>query len=117
VTAPAPVAISWPSDPVLKFDLCERRDGRFFRPDLAPGAARYVFGHDGKPIALNFVCPCGCALVSTISFCGQHPRWHFDGNEERPTLTPSVQITHGCRWHGHLVAGVWQTMPNWVKGQ
>jgi hypothetical protein len=40
--------------------------------------------------------------------------WDWNGNVERPTLSPSIQIlghgkpgTEGCRWHGFLRDGVW----------
>lgn len=33
----------------------------------------------------------------------QQPSWKFDGNRERPTLTPSVHVIG--HWHGWLRAG------------
>jgi hypothetical protein len=33
----------------------------------------------------------------------QHPSWEWDGNEEKPTLTPSVHLPG--RWHGWFRAG------------
>ena len=40
--------------------------------------------------------------------------WKWDGNVERPTLTPSINCvaekggkpTGGCGWHGHITNGV-----------
>lgn len=29
--------------------------------------------------------------------------WGWDGNEDKPTLTPSIDLRE--RWHGHLTAG------------
>jgi hypothetical protein len=29
--------------------------------------------------------------------------WNWDGNEEKPTLTPSIEVKE--KWHGHLQAG------------
>lgn len=35
--------------------------------------------------------------------------WQWDGNIEKPTLTPSLnsKLSDEKRWHGHLTAGVW----------
>ena len=58
------------------------------------------------------------SLVDTISIykdgedkpLGQS--WLWDGNYEKPTLTPSLDSTDasGCGWHGFLTAGAWQGM-------
>ena len=32
-------------------------------------------------------------------------RWHWDGNMEAPTLTPSIGCDQLCGWHGHITAG------------
>lgn len=34
---------------------------------------------------------------------GIKKEWGWDGNKDKPTLTPSI-LNHG-EWHGHLVAG------------
>lgn len=51
--------------------------------------------------------PDGCFIEIAITplVAGQHPQptWDWDGNLDRPTLTPSVH-THG-HWHGHFQAG------------
>ena len=55
-----------------------------------------------------YCCPCGCGALGALSFDthkSDHPRWHWDGNCESPTLTPSIQRTAGCRWHGYLTKG------------
>lgn len=55
-------------------------------------------------------CPCGCGDNSGIDFDTSPgvtlPFWKWDGNEDAPTLSPSLQKTGKCRWHGHLVKGV-----------
>jgi hypothetical protein len=35
------------------------------------------------------------------------PTWDWDGNEEAPTLLPSINCngTGGCGWHGFIKAG------------
>lgn len=60
------------------------------------------------------VCPCGCGEFCGISFdvpeaAGLHgPKWKWDGNEEAPTITPSIRRIDGCKWHGWLTAGVFK---------
>ena len=44
---------------------------------------------------------------------GEGPSWQWDGDEERPTLTPSIGLgpwaTDPARgWHGYLRAGRWE---------
>lgn len=84
-----------------------------------PGAFKYYAHGDpavdgSKIIGLNFVCPCGCGLVGSISFgcaASGHPRWTWDGNYEAPTCTPSIGFygmndpSQGHHWHGFLTAG------------
>lgn len=96
---------------VMKLDDSEQtEDGRLWRHDLAPGSWTFGYDMDNKIAAIDFVCPCGCGSVGVLpirdGFGG--PRWTWDGNNETPTLTPSVQKTSGCKWHGHLVAGEWR---------
>ena len=35
------------------------------------------------------------------------PSWQWDGNEDTPTLTPSIAcgMPKGCDWHGYMTAG------------
>lgn len=51
---------------------------------------------------------CGRAVLDPIRISRQptaHPRqWHWDGNNEKPTLTPSIDWPG--HWHGYLTAGV-----------
>ena len=82
-------------------------DDRPVRKDLAPGTAMWLSGTDGVTSCLEFVCPCGCGVVGAITvgegFGGK--AWNWDGNRERPTLTPSILKTTPCRWHGFLTSG------------
>ena len=65
-----------------------------------------------------FGCPCGCGDLRTVGFDtheSRRPKWHWDGNRETPTLTPSILIYQmdergekiGEHWHGFLTAGQW----------
>lgn len=55
-----------------------------------------------------FKCPGSCGQVSAIALrpvvkASGHS-WEFDGNEDAPTLSPSINHV-GC-WHGFLRGGV-----------
>jgi hypothetical protein len=52
---------------------------------------------------LHFGCPCGCGALLGIGF-GPNG-WAWDGNRDKPTVTPSIQHMNGCKWHGFLTAG------------
>lgn len=63
--------------------------------------------------ALGFLCP-ACGSEHSVGIFPEHGTgWQWDGNRERPTLTPSIQIIrhgsndNGCRWHGWLRNGEW----------
>lgn len=78
----------------------------YSRPDLIAG--------------LLFICPCGCGELQGVGFSteisGEKPVWNWDGNREKPTLTPSINILQlndkgekiGEHWHGYLTAGRWR---------
>jgi len=103
---------------VVKFDEMERLpEGGWRRKDLAPGAAWWL-QHMGEPTNkishLYFVCPCGCGDVLGIPVTqrleGFSGCWKWDGNEGHPTLTPSVSRLVGCKWHGHLTKGIFDSV-------
>lgn len=83
--------------------------------------AYYVHYSDKERVAgLLFICPCGCGELQSVGFhtpvAGERPLWHWDGNREKPTLTPSINILQlndkgeriGEHWHGYLTAGRWR---------
>lgn len=104
-----PVPINFVAD-VLDFDLMERDElGSMFRKDLPPGSAHWE-GNDepDRLFTLNMTCPCGCGRVHCIPVHKGEKlpgHWLWDGNREKPTLTPSILATVGCRWHGYLTNG------------
>lgn len=91
----------WPDDvPVGTFSIEESR----------------IQGYPGATAHMLFVCPKGqrCAVLM-----GPQPvprskpedcyTWGWDGNLDRPTLTPSINcVPPGCGWHGHITAEVMQ---------
>ena len=80
--------------------------GSRFRKDVAAGSAQWT--EDGTH--LWFVCPCGCGELHCVPVQrnGNTYGWGFGGTPELPTLSPSIQITTGCRWHGYLEKGFWK---------
>ena len=82
-----------------------------------PGAIELRLRYRAKGVAgIGFRCPCGCGQEGylPIRMAGrertQAPEWEWDGNEETPTLTPSVYNSGlPCKWHGFLTAGVWKS--------
>lgn len=95
-----------------------------------PGAFRWtgLYGVEGDHFGMNFKCPCGCGAVHGVGFDNRpadwvakdrsRPTWHWDGNKEKPTLSPSLGLhrshdgqtigADGYHWHGFLKAGVFE---------
>lgn len=77
--------------------------------DLAKQAGSVQFFTEDK--GLRFNCPCGCGQHGAIPFSGRHDAsvvsWQWDGDRTKPSLSPSIRRVGGCKWHGHLAAGVW----------
>lgn len=90
--------------------------------DQPPGSFDFYVSSasGGKPAGLLFMCPCGCGQLNSVSFRdtneGERPSWVWDGDEDKPTLTPSINILQtndkgeriGEHWHGYLIAGRWR---------
>lgn len=75
------------------------------------------FWWSGDPVGrLTFVCPCGCGSIGSVAVApnpldrgGNHPVWQWNGDLDKPTITPSIQFLSGCKWHGYLTEGVFRT--------
>lgn len=62
----------------------------------------------GSVRGFAFRCPCGCGCESYLPIAGpdKSEGWVWDGNRDRPTLTPSIlQSGLPCKWHGYLTDG------------
>lgn len=78
----------------------------YFNRDIPPGSAKWAVDREGKISALIFTCPCGCGEISAVNISPPADKgWQWNGNRDLPTLTPSIQRTEGCHWHGYLTAG------------
>lgn len=85
-------------------------------PAVPDGAVMWLPVRSTADRFVRAVCPCGCRQVWALRVvapgdpdpepsCGPH--WEWDGNEEAPSLVPSVNLDRGCGWHGYLKGGVW----------
>ena len=79
-----------------------------------PGDFILITNQAGEVVGMVEKCPCGCGELGSISFdvpsrtgCG--PKWKWNGNRDKPTLTPSIKRTVGCLWHGYLTDGVFRS--------
>lgn len=76
-----------------------------------PGEISYTTNAGSDDIAgLLFRCPCGCGVVSGVTFKNgpleAGPEWSWDGDEESPTVKPSIRrVGVGCNYHGFLTDG------------
>lgn len=88
---------------VIDFDHCNET-GDFFLTPPNP--------HDNGNRRISFLCPCGCGSLCGIRIRddGQqiHGAWGWDGNEDTPTVTPSININNG-HWHGYLTNGIFRS--------
>jgi hypothetical protein len=73
-----------------------------------PGAFEFYADADRFPAGMIYCCPCGCGATGALRFRpAVSPSWQWDGNEDAPTLSPSVH--HVGHWHGWLRNGVWES--------
>lgn len=78
-------------------------------PDRADLSAR-MFAVVGTPQLqkyAHFLCPCGCGDVIVLTSNAKlRPRWTFLVDQaHRPTVTPSIWRTKGCRSHFLMKGG------------
>lgn len=87
--------------------------------DQPPGAFEFYSRGDEESAGILFMCPCGCGQMHAIGFGkSERPSWGWNGEREKPTVTPSVLIYQmekgtgkriGEHWHGWLTDGVWRS--------
>jgi hypothetical protein len=81
--------------------------------DLARPGEYSFYVRDGVEgtAGMVFFCPCGCQRHSLeFDNCPDtgRPRWHWDGNRTKPTISPSIHNSKTCGWHGFLRNGVFE---------
>lgn len=67
----------------------------------------YAIGEHSRPWSAALLCPCDCGAVIQLSLLDtDSPSWHLALDRRgRPTLSPSVRRTKGCRAHFWLCKG------------
>lgn len=94
------------SEPITQYRE-ERHDfgAEGLPPFPAPGVM-WVFIENGEPVAVEFLCPCGCGRTRYTPLRGNHPhRWEYSQGSNGPTLTPSIRCTGGCKTHFNIIDG------------
>lgn len=110
----APVPITWADrlfDPD-KITYPNEQSAEMYRKDLAPGTCELFPSVDGQSMSLRYICPCGCGRMRIVpAQTGEkvERRWLWNGNKNKPTLTPSINCLDGCKWHGFITDGVFTT--------
>jgi hypothetical protein len=105
------VPITWVKS-VFKWKDAGWDGERMIRRDLVPGSAHWTLNMHDEISSFDFVCPCGCGAVAALPV-NQNPRnpgWTWDQNQEKPTLSPSIQMTSPCRWHGWMKTGIFTSV-------
>ena len=87
------------------------------RADKVPGSVWFTDAKRDRVASMWFYCPCGCGLLQRITVGVEHkphmggPSWNWNGDEENPTLKPSVNVLKNTicpGWHGWLRNGYWE---------
>lgn len=65
---------------------------------------------DGLAEPMSIVFPCrggkyAHCMVNVTHGDAVHPTWHWNGNIQEPTLSPSIGCDARCGWHGHIING------------
>lgn len=94
--------------------ITDRDHETWYNGEQQPGDYMFEEGEDGrggKATYLNCVLPTGAYVSLPLYLKGTkkppHTSWEWDGNKEKPTLSPSVWH-HGTgprEWHGFITAG------------
>lgn len=76
--------------------------------DRAPGTFYWYVSDDGSKRRIFFRCPNGnlCNVPIAPTRLRNGATWQWNGNEDAPTLSPSIDCK-GC-WHGHIRNGTLQ---------
>jgi hypothetical protein len=81
---------------------------RPFLKGFPAGTAHWSKRVDGTIHALHFTCPCGCGACGATPVYAGSNGWCWNGDLEKPTLTPSIKMLSPCGWHGYLTDGVFK---------
>lgn len=75
---------------------------------MKAGDFMFATSQNNEPSSLLFICPCGCGKLRSVALKPRaaSPSWDWNGDKEKPSLTPSINCLTGCQWHGWLTNGV-----------
>ncbi|MDY6979357.1 MAG: DUF6527 family protein [Pseudomonadota bacterium] len=80
--------------------------------DHPPGAFKFYANEAGEIIGMNAVMPFNNEQgkqLATFPFTAKHKHhWQWDGNREKPTLSPSLHLPG--HWHGYLRGGEFKSV-------
>lgn len=102
-------SLPWPDDETAQTVL---EDGYTIRKDLAAGTMAFLKNQSEEIAAIDYICPCGCGAHGCLPIkkgVKEPQSWLWDGNMEAPTLEPSILRKAGCKWHGYLRNGIFET--------
>ena len=98
MTPLTPLPISYNGQPMQRGEFGLRtHQGGGFAPEGISAIAFYC------PNGTNRICQIPLTLGAPVD--GPDRRWHWDGNMQAPTITPSIGCDNRCGWHGHITAG------------
>ncbi len=89
--------------------------GDGFTSERPAGSFAWVFNpheHNQRYIVLRLPCPNHPLAIlpvhrpGEVPVGGKHAYWQWNGNEDTPTLSPSILHHSVPSWHGHVDAGV-----------
>jgi hypothetical protein len=99
--------VATPADIAQPGDWCLEQSGEF---DKATGVAAFCYrapdGSRNSGDPENF--PYDHIYIRTGE--KQDGYWHWDGNVESPTISPSILHRGASSWHGFFEAGHWRTL-------
>lgn len=84
------------------------------RPNpMPPAGSFFISEYEGDGQVIEYICPCGCGKANMVTLYLDNCRseqhgWKWNGDRDRPTLSPSLQQYTACRWHGHIRNGVFE---------
>jgi hypothetical protein len=66
----------------------------------------WILIENGQPVAVDFLCPCGCGRSCYTTLGLNHPRkWVYSSGPNGPTLSPSIRWLSGCKSHFTITDG------------
>lgn len=75
-------------------------------PEKLKNDTLYLVGDQSATWTAALACPCQCGSTIKLNLRGEvKPRWIVSINQDKPTLSPSVWRTDGCRSHFFLKNG------------